>query len=382
MRCRVELGYQERPKGGVGLDLQSSRRSSLSDGMWGVRPLAVSSASWVLRRTRCKSRCYTSVSQSNYIRERGMTAIDMDRPRLTFHPEFLYKHQHRRTSVVLESVDGAHFHVPLDILTRYSTVFAAAASMPIPEFAHTKPISLCFASTWALLYALMTLRDCDKEEAIDSAHRTVTPDVVPAAARIAHILDIPIVAKVILTNQNLDVYLRYAIDHMFDDVKRDRIVKSSRTAATIDLSFSLYPLVERYRRAIDILMLANPSASPPIAEFYHRRHAALETLRKWWTTGEPVGRILRSDLPPKIVHKRRCKARKHTDETFRRHLSDIAALALSELSRAKTVGQRSKAVIGIVASQAAGCRGCLNKLEAIFMPALRVFNANFPASPG
>jgi hypothetical protein len=305
--------------------------------------------------------------------------IDQSRP--TFHPDFLYRHKDWRTSVILVSDDATHFHVSLGLLARYSTVFAGAASIPAPEFASIDPITLSFAPTWALYYILMTLRNWQRNDAVGLARRFVTPDVIPQAARIAHILDIPIIAKVMLASQDLDVYIRYAIDHMFVAGEQDRVNRfASRAITKTDISFSLYPL-DRYRRAIDLLMLANPAAIDSLAKFYHRRQAALRELRKWWSTGEPVGRVLRSDLPPKIVHTRRCEARYYFGKSFRRQLSPIALLALGELSRAKTTGQRTKCVISIIASQAAGCRGCLDKLEAIFMPALRVFNASFPASP-
>jgi hypothetical protein len=312
-----------------------------------------------------------------------MIGDTVDQGRLTFHPDFLYKHQYWRSSIILVSDEGTHFHVRLRLLIRHSTVFADATSIPTPEYTAIEPVTLTFAPTSALAYVLTLLRDWDRGSHAEITEIYVTQKAILAAARIAHVLDMPIVGKIILASQDLDVYMRYAIERMVDSLEGNAQALSkptNRGGGGTDLSFSLYPHGQ-YRRAHDLLSEASPSTIDRLAKFHARRKTALAVLRQWWTTGEPLGRVLRSDHSPSIAHKSHCKAKHDSKDQLRRDAKAIATKALTALAGATTTGQRSKRVIEVVAAKAGGCRGCLARLEAVYMPALRVFNASFPASP-
>lgn len=269
-----------------------------------------------------------------------MTGQGIDQSQLTFHPQFLYRHRHWRTRVILESDEGTHFHVPLRLLTTYSAVFAAAATVPAPEFTTLSPVTLTFAPTAALLYVLTLLRDWDRGDHSKVVDTIATPKVILAAARIAHVLDAPIVGKVMTASQDLDVYMQYAIEHMVESLEEgERPAKPAhRTPGGIDLSFSLYPHGQ-CRRACELLRETSPDALDRLAKFHARRKTALAVLQQWWTTGEPLGRILRSDHSPAIEHKRNCKPKHNSEDQLRRDLGGLATKALTGLATATTTGE-------------------------------------------
>jgi hypothetical protein len=316
------------------------------------------------------------VAQANAQTDNG------DHKRIEFHPDFLYEHKHWSTRLIIVSNDGTHFRVPMKLLADHSTVFAGALSIPSTAYTALQPVPLAFASISALLYILTLLRGWEAADHSNMCSQSVTSKVIFAASRIVLVLDMPLVGKMILASQRLDVYTRYAIVLMLESLEISDCTKKPvyLSATTTDLSFSQQPHGQ-FRRAHDLLLESNSSASVRLAVFHARRKTALIVLRQWWTTGEPLGRVLRSDRPPTIVHKLDCKKMNHDDNRFRQTLTRITPMALAGLAAAKTTGQRTKNVIAVVAAEAGECRGCLARLEAVYMPALRVFNASFPASP-
>ena len=304
--------------------------------------------------------------------------------RATFHHDFPYEATLRQDRVVLESTDGVRFHFPLEDLIDTSMVFADASLLADGD--ELRPIILMFAPTAALYYFLMTLRQLSKREWRSTEERKpliVTPETTVATIRIAHILDAPVVARGLLSQVGLDVYLRYAINHTFEEIKpvfADYRQPSPRLRDPVDISFSLNP-DDQFQRALTLLREINPSATQSLLNFHHDRQKALRAVEQWWTTGVRVGRVLRSDRPAPTLHDRGCKRRFASEYAFARELPKTVPTSMVALALSKSKKERVKNVGTILAGRADGCKGCLTRLEGVYMPALRIFNANFPASP-
>jgi len=304
--------------------------------------------------------------------------------RATFHYDFPYKSKLQQDRVVLESSDGVRFHFPLQDLIGASTVFADASQLAADDN-HLRPIISISAPTVALHQFLVVLRQLLRhtDEQLDELYYTVvSPDFIIATIRIAHILDAPAVARGLSSQVGLDIYLRYAINRTFDELgpmPNDKTPLSPRQCDSVDMSFSLCPNDE-FQRASILLQEINPSAAQSLVQFHHNRQKAIRAVEQWWSTGVRVGRVLRSDRPSPTLHHRGCKRRFASRHAFLRELPKIAPAAMLALASSKSKKERGDRVGTILADHASGCRGCLARLEGVYVPALRSFNANFPAT--
>ena len=243
-----------------------------------------------------------------------------------------------------------------------------------------------FAPTAALYFFLMILRQLSKPGCRPMEERRpliVPPETTIATIRIAHILDAPVAARGLLSQVGLDVYLRYAINHTFDEIKpifADYRQPSPLLRYPVDITFSLNP-VDQLQRALTLLREINPSATQSLLNFHHDRQKAIRAVEQWWTTGVRVGRVLRSDRPAPTLHDRGCKRRFAAGYAFARELPKLTPAAMLALSMSKSKKEREERIGKILAGRASGCKGCLARLEGVYMPELRSLNANFPASP-
>lgn len=243
-----------------------------------------------------------------------------------------------------------------------------------------------FAPTVALHHFLMILRQQlshSKKQMDEARDLFVSPGTIFASIRIAHILDAPAVARGLLSDVGLDAYLRYTINQTFDEVKpklSDFRQTSPHLRDPIDISFSLNP-DDPFQRALILLRETNPSAAQSLFKFHNDRQKAIREVEQWCSTGVGIGRVLRSDRPPPTLHHRGCKRRFASGYAFARELPKLIPTAMVALAKSKSKKERVRNVGKILSCHAGGCSGCLARLEAVYMPALRSFNANFPASP-
>ena len=304
--------------------------------------------------------------------------------RATFHQDFPYESALRQNRVVLESSDCVRFHFLLQNLIDASTVFADASMLESDN--DLRPVIQIFAPAVALHHFLMVLRQSlsqTKEQREKMKYLVVTPGIVFASVRIAHILDAPAVARGLLSQIGLDIYTRYAINQTFSELgpaSGGNAQPSPRQRGQVDISFSLDP-DEQFQRALILLRETNPSAARSLLKFHHDRQKAIRVVEQWWTTGVPVGRVLRSDRPSPTLHDRGCKRRFASEHAFVRELAKIVPTAMVALASSNSKNDRVRNVGKILAGHADGCKGCLARLEAVYVPALRSFNASFPASP-
>lgn len=309
----------------------------------------------------------------------------LSRFRATFHPDFPYNSSPRQNTVILESAEGVRFHFSLPILLDSSTVFADASALACDDHA-SRPILLMFASTAGLHYFLTILEQSRRHSVKQNEDRkesAVTPETTIAAIRITHILDAPTVARYVLSRVGVDVYLRFAMERLFEEKKplyEHFRHPPLRLRGPADISFSLHPH-EQYERSVMLLQEINPSAAKTLVKFHDDRQKAVRAVEQWWSTGIRVGRVLRSDRPPQTMHQRSCKKRFASKYAFARDLPKIVPRALVVLAKSKSKIERARNIGASLMNHANGCKGCLTRLEAVYMPALRSFDADFPAIP-
>lgn len=306
--------------------------------------------------------------------------------RSTFNKDFPYLHSRWRDHIVLESFEGVRFQFPLDVVIHCSPVFAHASSLAHKDHGHVRPVVMTFASTPGLRYLLLLLRQsyCSTD---DTASRNkvlkASGQDTAAAIRIAHILDTPLVGRAILARTDIDVYMRYVVEHTFETPSpTDRDVWLSPLGVRVppDLSFILHPQ-GHFQRSIQLLQEINPSAVRNLATFHHHRSTAISVLKQWLITGIPLGRVLRSDRRSQFTHRRACKASRSSEVAFTRRLPNIVPKAMALLAKSKSKAERLRNIGALLAREAKGCSGCLTRLESVYMPALRSFDAAFPAMP-
>lgn len=212
---------------------------------------------------------------------------------------------------------------------------------------------------------------------------TVEPTTTIAAIRIAHVLNAPIIGRKMSMQGGLDVYLRYAIERTFEE-EGSRLEgtkhHTSRLRDASDLSFHLRPH-DRYQRALQLLQEVNPGAIASLVRFHDDRLEAMWAIKQWWRTGVRSGRVLRSSRSPSASHSRTCKRRFDAGRFLTRHLPKLEPNCMVALAKATTKMERAKDVGAILAGHAKGCKGCLARLEAVYMSALRSFNVDFPTIP-
>jgi hypothetical protein len=315
----------------------------------------------------------------------SIPGLILNKFRASFHYDFPYESTLRQDRVVLESSDGVRFHFPLQYLIDTSTVFADASQLAADDN-HLRPIIPIASSTEALHHFLIVLRQSQspaKEQVNELHYSVVTPGTIIATIRIAHMLDTPALARGLSSQVGLDIYLKYAINQTFNEVgptSGDKTHTSPRQRDPVDISFSLCPN-DQFQRAFVLLRETNPSAAQSLLNFHNDRQKAIRAMEQWWSTGVRVGRVLRSDRPPPTLHRRGCKRRSASGYAFARELPRITPASMLALSMSKSKKEREERVGQILAGRANGCKGCLARLEGVYMPALRSFNANFPASP-
>jgi hypothetical protein len=304
--------------------------------------------------------------------------------RATFHQLYPYDHTFRHDRVVLESAEGVHFHYPLQLLIDNSIVFSHASVMALQEDG-IQPIVLTFAPAAALCYFLAILPQ--SSQVIDSHNRKgrkyASPTTIIGAVRIAHILEAPTVGRTVLKRKDLDMYLRYAIERIFDwpnTIQDDSKNTSSRPHDISDLSFSLNSW-DQYEQSLELLEEINPVAAKHLTKFHHTRQNTISTLKQWLSIGIPLDRVLRSDRPTQVIHHRSCKARFDSGSAFARRLPDVVPKAMALLAKSKSKIERTRNIKALLVREAKGCSGCLTRLESVYMPALRSFDAAFTAVP-
>jgi hypothetical protein len=305
-----------------------------------------------------------------------------DRFQTTFHPDYPYDGRHQFDLVILESSEGVRFHFDRQTLINDLSVFAEA-SVLANEVDILQPIVFTFAPTAGLHYFLMLLRQPPYKPDEEPEPMAVTQSTTIAAIRIAHILDAPGVGRKILHQDGLDVYLRYIIERAFEEERSildDLKHPTPRVRDPADVSFTLNPY-DRYQRSLELVQEINPSAARSLVTFHNNRQEAIYAIKEWWGTGIDVGRILRSDRPAQTAHHRSCSRRFDLERSFARDLPKLVAGAVITLSRAKTRRERAKSVGDVLSFHSNGCRGCLTRLEAVYMPALRSFDAQVPTVP-
>jgi hypothetical protein len=246
--------------------------------------------------------------------------------RATFHHDYPYDFRYRWDNVILESSEGVRFHFDRQALIGDSTIFADA-SVLASNGDTLQPIVFTFAPTAGLHYFLMLPQQPSRpgnKPNEEPEPLTVTQGTTADTIQIAHVLDAPAVGRAILHQGRLDVCLRYAIERSFQNIKPtadDVKHPITRFRDPIDISFSLN-LNDRYQRILQLLQEINPAAVKSLVEFHHHRQNALCAISQWWSTGIPVGRLLRSDLPPKIIHNQDCKGATSHGERFRPRVAE------------------------------------------------------------
>ena len=319
--------------------------------------------------------------------------------RTTFHRDFPYDVRYQSDNVILESSEGVRFHFKRQALIDDSTIFADA-SVLASDVDTPQPIVFTFAPTAGLHYFLVLLQRPPRPPTKlneEPEPLPVTQSTTADAIRIAHILDAPAIGRAILYQGGLDIYLRYAIERSFEDVKptMDNLKHPiTRLRDPVDISFSLN-LNDQYQRSLELMQEINPAAVKSLVKFHQHRQKALCAFEQWWSTGVPGGPVLRSEIPVEVGHNGDCRKRQiienggarfknayaRFENPSARAVPRIVPAALIALAKSKSEKERKESLREILAGCASECKGCLARLEGIYMPALRSFNASFAASP-
>ena len=162
------------------------------------------------------------------------TGEELAQFRIRFHCDFPYDHSIWRDCLVLETAEDVLSHVPVQILTKGSTVLNHATTSPtfecddpIVDQGPLKPILLDLATTagcqhllWLLVYAYNSRNPKLQWRSFDEPYDLVTSlaplEVIMSAIRIAHILNAPVVGRALLRRSDVDVYLGYPIEYILD----------------------------------------------------------------------------------------------------------------------------------------------------------------------
>jgi hypothetical protein len=265
--------------------------------------------------------------------------------RTTFHRDFPYDVRFQSDNVILESSEGVRFHFKRQALIDDSTIFADASVLAF-DMDTPQPIVFTFAPTAGLHYFLMLLRHPPRPPNKPNEEPEPLPvkqGTTADAIRIAHILDAPAIGRAILHHDGLDIYLRYAIERSFEDVKptMDNLKHPiTRLRDPVDISFSLN-LNDQYQRRLELIQEINPAAVKSLVKFHQHRQKALCAFEQWWNTGVPVGPVLRNAIPVKVRHNRDCFIRLFPQNAYSAlEVPIIVPAALIALAKSKSEKDR------------------------------------------
>jgi hypothetical protein len=315
----------------------------------------------------------------------------------SFHRDFPYDPLRWRDNLVLESREGVQFHFALQILIDASAFFAGAPvstpsddEEPVPGHGRLQPITLTFASSPALRYLLIVLRQTSgirnvkplRLSSMGNARQEPPWEITIESVRVAEILDAPGLAKAILDRSRLDAYHRRLILDALDIPNTGRVdlSKPGRNGDASDLSFSLEAGIH-YRRCFNVLKELNPRALDGLTRVHLRRIIAMTDLEEAWQN--PATRLLKKvcSTESRRVHDVTCNTRMLSTRTVRHQMKSLTPIMMDVLAVAKSKHQRTSKIRAMLSPRFNGCRGCLDDLSGVYMPALRRFQEDFPASP-
>lgn len=313
---------------------------------------------------------------------------------MTFHRDFEYDHTRWRDNLVLESREGIRFHFSAQNLIDASGFFAGAPvptppehEQPVPGHGRLQAIPLSFASSTSLRYLLIVLHQISTTRkaktqrlpSMDAASREPLWSITIQSVRIAEILDAPNLARKVLERSGLDAYHRFVVE---DALAIRSLVPvdtagSSRNGTTFDASFSLETDIQ-YKRCFDLLKELNPRGLDELIRVHHMRKAAIsDTLRAW---REPSTHLLKRACSAnyKRVHDPGCNTRMVSVEAERDRFRSMVPVMMGVLATARTIRQRRSKIRAMLSIRVNGCRGCLDDLNSVYTPGLRIFQNTFP----
>ena len=149
---------------------------------------------------------------------------------------------------------------------------------------------------------------------------------------------------------------------------------------TPDLSFSLDTEID-YRHCYNLLKELNPRALDDLLRVHVRRTAVISDLRAAWQN--PPTRLLERacSAQSRRIHDETCNTRMLSTRAVRHQMESSTPAMLDVLAMAKSKSQRTSKIRAMLLSRFNGCRGCLDDLSGVYMPALKRFQEDFPASP-
>ena len=200
--------------------------------------------------------------------------------------------------------------------------------------------------------------------------------------RVAEILDAPALAKIILKQSGLDAYHRRLIEDALDIPNTDRVnpSKPGLKDDTPDLSFSL-DIEIHYRRCYDLLRELNSKSLTDLNRVHLQRIIAIADLLAGWE--DPATRLLERacSSESRRMHDETCNTRMLSTRAVRHQMKSLTPIMMDALAKAKSKAQRTAKIRAMLSPRVNGCRGCLDDLSGVYMPALKRFQEDFPASP-
>ena len=341
---------------------------------------------------------FSSLSKWTKMSSQSTTPTDfLDEFRLTFHRDFHYDYTRWRENLVLESREGVRFHFASQILIDASAFFAGAPvsspsenERPIPGRGRLQPIPLTFASSPSLRYLLIVLRQTSSVRnakplrlcSMGNARQQPSWEITIESVRVAEILDAPGLARAILKRSRLDACYRRSILDALDIPHTDSAqlsIPGPKDDAS-DLSFSLDSDVH-YRQCHNLLKELNPKALNGLTRLHNGRTAAIIVLRQAWQ--EPPTRLLERacSTESRRMHDVTCNTRMLSTKAVRGRMKSLTPMMMDVLAMARSKQQRTSKIRAMLSPRFNGCRGCLDDLSGVYLPALRRFQEDFPASP-
>ena len=315
---------------------------------------------------------------------------DLDEFRNTFHPDFPYDDTQWRENLVIQSGDGVLFHFTEKILIDNSCVFAGAFGitpssheLPIPGVGRLESIPSTVASSIALRYFLFILlilpdsvsnSEKQRKSEVQTTRQEPSREIIIEVERIADFLDSPAWVRIMFKRESLNVYERYTIEKMFESTTPQRPAGPrlpARGRIGADLSFSL-DIDSRYERCLETLKKYNPQAQDSLRTFYHARKLVIaDTLYAWKNPSADLASRA-SSHKSKRIHDPEC-LRIIWSKSISDLMKELSPIMMKVLSESKTKSQRTSNILGLLSPPAKGCRGCLNDLRMLYLPALQKF---------
>jgi hypothetical protein len=308
----------------------------------------------------------------------------LDQFRASFHRDFPYDHKQWRDSLVLESREGIRFHFLAQSLINASAFFAGApvsipseTEIPVPGHGRLQPIPLMFASSLSLQHLLSVLRQSPIKRKTKAGEKSILSEpswnVVIEAVRVADILEAPDLVKMILKRTDLDIHHRSVIETACGVLEQ----QPTKGGEMSDISFNL-DTSDQYQRCHRFFENFYPSALAVLERMDRRRKTAIANIRHAWTEPDPQLLVRACSSKSKRAHAIGCNTRMISVYGVLNRMQESAPIMMEVLAAAKTKRQRTSKIRAMLSPRVNGCRGCLGDLARVYMPALKIFQTEFP----